>query len=221
MLCVICKVDIWIFCDLVCQEVQFLNESRYDESMTGTTHQMVALLAFLWLVIEYPVSLGPGLGTLAVMAVMIGALTPDLDQPTANIWRRMLGGAAVGNIFQAFSGGHRHMTHSLIGIAVIGWLAHWAATHLIHPNFTAQALVIWRMFMIGYISHPLADTLTDLGVPWLWPLRLHFRFPPGPKELRVTTGSIVESLIVRGGIVMAAIFLLTNHWPVMVDFFWP
>lgn len=187
--------------------------------MLGTTHQMVALLTALWWLITYPLSLGPVVGTMSVIAVMVGALTPDLDHPTANIWRRLLGGRAIGNIFQAFSGGHRHMTHSVLGMVGIGWLTHWLMLTLLTPSFHDEARVIWFAFMIGYISHPIADTLTDIGVPWFWPLKWHIRIPPGPEEVRVTTGSLVERLLVRGGILVAAGFLLSRHWPILLGLF--
>ncbi|MEX2054697.1 MAG: metal-dependent hydrolase [Candidatus Andersenbacteria bacterium] len=187
--------------------------------MTATTHQMVALVAALWLLTLYPVSLGPVLGTLAVIAVMLGALTPDLDQPTANIWRRMLGGNVVGDVFQFFSGGHRHLTHSLIGIIGIGWLLQLGIEHLVHPAYTVAATKLWTAFMVGYISHPIADTLTDMGVPWLWPLKFNFKIPPGPEEIRVTTDSIVEQVIVRGGLIAIAVILLVDHWPVVIRLF--
>jgi inner membrane protein len=187
--------------------------------MTGVTHQTIALLAALWLLTTYPVSLGPSLGIAAVVAVMIGALTPDLDQPTANVWRRMLGGRAIGNIFQAFSGGHRHLTHSLVGIFAIGWLLQWAIFRYLNPEFFANALVLWYAFMVGYISHPMADTLTDRGVPWFWPFHWHLRIPPGPEEVRVTTGSFVEIFIVRGAVVISALLLLSTHWQTVIRLF--
>ena len=187
--------------------------------MTATTHQLVALVSALWILTLYPVHSGPVLGTLAVMAVMIGALTPDLDQPTANIWRRMLGGNTVGNFFQFFSGGHRHFTHSLLGIGGIGWLLSAAVHRFVHPAYVPAALVLWRAFMIGYVSHPLADTLTDHGVPWLWPLKINFKFPPGPEEVRVTTDSWVEQVLVRAGLVIIAALLLRSHWSVVHQFF--
>jgi inner membrane protein len=187
--------------------------------MTGLTHQMVALLAALWLLTLYPISLGPVLATAAVIAVMVGALTPDLDQPTANLWRRLLGARLVGNVFQAFSGGHRHMTHSLLGIAAIGLATRWVVGHMIHPDYVPAAGAIWVAFMVGYISHPIADTLTDLGVPWFWPLRFHVRIPPGPHAVRVTTGSLVEQFIVRGGIIITALILLQSHWLTLKYFF--
>ncbi len=187
--------------------------------MTSTTHQMIAITCALALLTLYPVSLGPLLGTIAVVAVMIGALTPDLDQPTANIWRRLLGGNVVGNVFQVFSGGHRHFTHSLAGIFGIGLLLRWAAQHLVHPTYIQDALTLWSAFMVGYISHPLADTLTDRGVPWLWPLRFNFRLPPGPEEMRVTTDSFVERILVRSAVVVVAVLLLQRHWLLVKQLF--
>ncbi len=187
--------------------------------MTGTTHQMIALLAAFWVLTAYPLLLGPTLGTLAVITVMVGALTPDLDQPTANLWRRLLAGRALGNIFQVFSGGHRHFTHSLLGIAVVGWLVRWALIHVVHPELLPGALVLWCAFMIGYVSHPFADTLTDRGVPWLWPLPWHIKIPPGPPQLRVTTGSIVERIIIRGGLLVIALLLLQTYWHTLLSLF--
>lgn len=180
---------------------------------------MIALLSALWLLTIYPVSLGPVLATLAIIAVMVGALTPDLDQPTANLWRRMLGGRAIGNIFQAFSGGHRHMTHSLVGIIGIGLLLRWFLFTFIQPQFHPEGIALWSAFMIGYISHPIADTLTDRGVPWFWPIQFQVKIPPGPEEVRVTTNSLVEQVIVRGGIVIAFVIILRSHWPIVVGLF--
>lgn len=180
---------------------------------------MAALLGALLLLTLYPISVGPVVGLFAVVAVMIGALTPDLDQPTANIWRRMLGGNVVGNVFQFFSGGHRHFTHSLLGIIAIGLISRWLIDNMLQNTYVPAALVIWRAFLIGYISHPIADTLTDRGVPWLWPLHWHLRVPPGPEEVRVTTDSFVEQILVRGGILLVAGMLLYNHWRTVVAFF--
>ena len=187
--------------------------------MTSTTHQMFALLAALFLLSLYPVSLGPLIGAFAVIATMVGAMTPDLDQPTANIWRRMIGGNTIGNVFRAFSGGHRHFTHSIIGIIAIGWALHWVVYNLINPAYSQTGLALWLAFMVGYISHPIADTFTDQGVPWLWPLHHNFRLPPGPEEVRVTTDSFVERVFVRSGIIIAGVLLLQTKWPILLDLF--
>lgn len=187
--------------------------------MTGSTHQLIALMAAFWILTLYPVSAGAVVGTLAIIAVMIGALTPDLDQPTANIWRRMIGARALGNIFQSFSGGHRHLTHSILGVIAVGYALRWGIYHFLRPEFIDQAMIIWRAYMIGYISHPMADTLTDQGVPWLWPLHIQIKIPPGPEELRVTTDSVVERLFVRGGVIVSLVLLIRSHWDTLVNLF--
>jgi inner membrane protein len=187
--------------------------------MTALTHQLIALLAGFWLLTIYPASVGWVVGILAIIFLMIGALTPDLDQPAANIWRRMIGGRAVGKIFQTVSGGHRHLTHSLLGIAGIGYIL-WQGIHtLLQPQFFAPALYVWQAFMVGYIAHLAADTLTDHGVPWLWPLPFSLKIPPGQEELRVTTGSMVEILLVRLGVAICLLLLLSSHWEIMQKFF--
>jgi len=180
---------------------------------------MIALVAAFWLLTIYPQSLGPLLGFLSVIFVMVGALTPDLDQPTANLWRRLLAGRAIGRIFNKFSGGHRHLTHSLIGILIIGFGLRWLLTHLINPVYINESFIIWRAFMIGYISHPIADSFTDHGVPWFWPLSPHIKIPPGPGSVRVTTGSLVELLIVRGGIIIVLALLAQSYWPILLHLF--
>lgn len=194
-------------------------EKEYAYVMLGVTHQMIALLAALWLLTLYPVNVGIAVGILAVMAVMIGALTPDLDHPAANIWRRMLGGRAIGHIFDTFSGGHRHFTHSFIGIIVIGFLTHRGITTFLNPQYFDTAFLIWRAYMIGYISHPIADTFTDRGVPWFWPLRFNIKIPPGPEQVRVTTDSLVERLLLRAAIVVTVVMLLRTHWSTLLNLF--
>lgn len=180
---------------------------------------MVALLAALWLLIQFPISLGPVLAVVAIFCVMIGALTPDLDQPSANLLRRTIGGKFIHKLFTSFSGGHRHFTHAILGIIAIGVLLNFAIEKLLVTETHAAAQILWNAFMIGYISHPIADTLTDRGVPWFWPLPWNVKIPPGPEEVRVTTGSFVENILVRGAIIVAFAFLIiTNSSSVIMLF---
>lgn len=189
--------------------------------MTGVTHQIIALLAALWFLTGNPQPLGPWLALLAAIAVMTGALTPDLDQPAANLWRRLLGGRALGRVFNAFSGGHRHLTHSIAGILAVAWGMKWGINELLVPQYHDAALLIWLAFLIGYISHPIADTFTDKGVPWLWPFKWHLRLPPGPEEVRITTGSFVEVILLRGALLICAGLILSSRWPEIVSFIKP
>lgn len=187
--------------------------------MTRVTHQMIALLSAFWLLTMYPLSVGPALAILTIIAVMVGALVPDIDQSTANIWRQFLGGRVVGRIFSAFSGGHRTITHSLIGVIGIGWVLSWAIHQFIKPVYLPAMENVWMAFMVGYVSHLVADTLTDRGVAWFLPIPISIKIPPGPEELRVTTGSMVETVLLRLAITVAAALLLYSHWMILVNFF--
>ncbi len=180
---------------------------------------MVALLAGLFVLTLYPVSVGPIIAVLAIVALMAGAMTPDLDQPAANFFNNMLGSSAIGKIFHTISGGHRHLTHSFVGIIGIGWIL-WEAIHrFLQPQYTHAMVYVWVAFMIGYISHSVADTITDHGVPWFWPLSFSVKLPPGPEEVRVTTGSFVEMILLRGAILICAFFLLSSYGAAVINFF--
>jgi inner membrane protein len=186
--------------------------------MTSVTHQLVALTAGSLVLVTHPQTSGPALATIVVIAVMVGALTPDLDQPAANLGNRLLGARVVGKIANQFSGGHRHFTHSILGLLAIGYGLHWIINHWLAPGMANSAQFVWWAFMIGYVSHIVADTFTDRGVPWLWPLPWHFQIPPGPAVFRVTTGSFVEVLILRGGLIIFLAILLRSNMAIFLNF---
>ena len=102
---------------------------------------------------------------------------------------------------------------------VVGLLLRWGITTLFRPEIVPQAMIVWYAYMIGYISHSLADTMTDWGVPWLWPLPTHIKIPPGPEEVRVTTDSFVERIFFRGGVIIALPLLLLTKWSIIAALF--
>lgn len=186
--------------------------------MTAVTHQLTGITVALWVLITYPHAVGPVLAIISIIAVMVGALTPDLDQPAANLGNRLLGAQVVGKIFNKFSGGHRHFTHSILGIFVIGYGLRWLVGSFLVPELASNMQFIWSAFMVGYISHIVADTMTDRGVPLLWPLPWHFQVPPGPNSIRITTGSIVEQVILRGALLLALIILIKANLQILINF---
>ncbi|MDO8512498.1 MAG: metal-dependent hydrolase [bacterium] len=186
--------------------------------MTAVTHQLTALTVASWLLVVYPQNGGPVLATIALIAVMVGALTPDLDQPAANLGNRLLGAKVVGRIANKFSGGHRHFTHSILGLLAIGYGLHWIINHWLAPNLVIGAQLVWWAFMGGYASHIIADTFTDRGVPWLWPLPWHFQLPPGPNVFRVTTGSFVELFILRGALLIVLVIIIRSNLTLFLNF---
>ena len=186
--------------------------------MTAVTHQLVALTAGSLVLVNYPQTGGFVLATIAVIAVMTGALTPDLDQPAANLGNRLLGAKFFGKIVNKFSGGHRHFTHSILGLLAIGYGLHLIINHWLVPSLTINAQFVWWVFMVGYASHIIADTFTDRGVPWLWPLPWHFKIPPGPNVFRVTTGSFVELFIVRGILIVVLVIIIRTNLSLFLNF---
>jgi inner membrane protein len=162
--------------------------------MTARTHDLAAITALGVVVLLQPertVTLATAI--IAVFANLVGGITPDIDQPTAPFWRNLPVGKYVGRIFDKMLGGHRFISHSILGLAIFGFAAHWLLIFL-HPIMhSVNEGLVWWAFMIGMLSHLVMDTLTKEGVPWLLPIPVKFGFPP-LKSLRITTGKAVETL---------------------------
>ncbi|GAC1386534.1 MAG: hypothetical protein NVS1B7_4380 [Candidatus Saccharimonadales bacterium] len=164
--------------------------------MTARTHDLAAITALGFIVILRPlpvVSLATVI--ISVFANLVGGITPDIDQPTAPFWRNLPVGKYVGKLFDKLLGGHRFITHSILGVVIFGLAVHWLLIFL-HPIMTSvDRHYVWWAFMIGMLSHLVMDTLTKEGVPWLLPFPYKFGFPP-IKSLRITTGKTVETWFV-------------------------
>ena len=180
--------------------------------MTGRTHDLAAITALVAVVLFEPlrtVSLGTALA--AVLANQVGGIAPDIDQPTAPFWHNLPIGGFFGRLFDRVLGGHRFLTHSLVGVALFGVFVHFGLQFL-HPLLGSIDIgLVWWAFMIGIISHLIMDSFTKEGVPWLLPLPIKFGLPP-LKSLRLTTGKKVESLLVFPGLVGLAVWLCASHY---------
>ncbi len=154
----------------------------------------------------------------------VGALTPDIDNARSTLGKRM---GIISKGIQHYAG-HRTLLHSLLGMAIVGaiiWLLQYAAgLALYHLGLvqTGEALgagfapsvwlasgpgIAFTGLMVGYFLHLVADSLTEGGVPWLWPSHERFGFPPN-RHWRFRTGSMWEPVIVVlvSIIVIVAIF---------------
>ncbi len=187
--------------------------------MTGRTHDAAALTALTVAVVLYP----PGNITLAtamvaILANQIGGLAPDIDQPTAPFWRNLpLLGKLFGGFTDRLLGGHRFLTHSLLGAALAAYLAHWLLVFL-HPIMPhTDTGLVWKAFVIGLLSHLVMDTFTKEGVPWLLPVPFKFGLPP-VKALRITTGHFIENFIIFPALILIIIFVCSNHYGAIVNF---
>jgi inner membrane protein len=188
--------------------------------MKARTHDLAAITGLTVVVVTMPLLPPLSLATIlvAILANQLGGIAPDIDQPTAPLWRNLPIGGVVGRMFDKLLGGHRFLTHSLIGVVLMGFLFH-LLLQLLHPIFpTIQVDYVWWAFMIGMASHLIMDSFTKEGVPWLLPIPIKFGFPP-LKKLRVTTGKSVENFIVFPLLLIALIWIGGVHYHQLVSLF--
>lgn len=186
--------------------------------MTARTHDLAAITALGLSALVFPIpelTLATALVTL--LANQIGGICPDIDQPTAPLWRNLPIGRLFGKTFDLLVGGHRFLSHSLLGMALFGFLAKLLLQFLqpIMPHVDVQ--LVWYGFMIGILSHLVMDTLTKEGVPWLLPIPIKFGIPP-VKAFRVTTGKNVEKLLVFPVLLAIDVWLFASHYTVLLGF---
>lgn len=177
--------------------------------MTARTHDLAAVTALSVVFLSQPVrDITLSTVIIAILANLIGGITPDIDQPTAPFWRNLPVGGFVGRIIDKMLGGHRFLTHSILGLGLFGFASYWLLNFL-HPIMhTVNIHLVWWAFMIGMASHLIMDTFTKEGVPWLLPIPVKFGVPP-LKSLRITTGKAAETWVVFPAL---AIFLLWFGW---------
>ncbi|TAH32232.1 metal-dependent hydrolase [Candidatus Saccharibacteria bacterium] len=180
--------------------------------MTGRTHDLAALTALGAVVLVWPpesVTLGTAL--LAVLANQLGGIAPDIDQPTAPFWRNLPSTKFVGRIFSKLSGGHRFLSHSILGLIGFGFLFKLLLT-VLHPILpTIDITLVWYAFMIGMVSHLVMDMFTKEGVPLLLPVPFKFGLPP-VRKFRVTTGKVVEAAVIFPALIGINIWLYASHY---------
>jgi inner membrane protein len=175
--------------------------------MTGRTHDLAAFTALSIVVLSQPphhVTLATAV--VAVFANLIGGIAPDIDQPTAPLWRNLPVGRVFGKVFGALNGGHRFITHSIIGLVLFGIAARLLLGWLTPIMPHVDTGLVWWAFMIGMFSHLVLDSLTKEGVPWLLPIPAKFGFPP-LRKFRITTGKFLESFAVFPLLLLANLFL--------------
>ena len=163
--------------------------------MTARTHDLAAITAFgLVASVQTVRPITVATAVLAVLFNQIGGIFPDIDQPTAPFWRNLPVGRLFGKAFDKLLGGHRFLTHSLIGLALSGWLFHWLLhlLNLLAPKMDAH--IVWWAFVIGVASHLFMDLFTKEGIPLLLPLPVKFGIPP-LKAFRLTTGKLGERIL--------------------------
>lgn len=179
--------------------------------MTGRTHDVAAFTALNYTVMlsTLPhVSLATVIG--AVLSNLIGGVMPDIDQSTGVLWHKLPGGTLLGKLVSPFLGGHRHISHSFIGILLFGFVSH-VALFFLGRTILINMQIVWYAFLIGYVSHLVMDTFTKEGVPWLFPLPIKFGIPP-LSFLRIRTGGFLENFFVLPLLIVLNIFLVYTQY---------
>lgn len=186
--------------------------------MTGRTHDLAAISAFGFIVVTQPVrSVTIATVVIALIANQIGGIAPDIDQPTAPFWRNLPIGKYFGKGFGHLIGGHRFLTHSLIGLVIFGVGLNFLLDLLTPIMPHVDTGIVWWAFMIGMLSHLILDTFTKEGVPWLLPLPFKIGLPP-LKRLRITTGKLGEKLLFAG-ILAVGIWYCYAHGGQLINIF--
>jgi len=146
----------------------------------------------------------------ALVANLVGTLLPDIDQASNRLWDMIPGGNEIGKLLKRVLMGHRTVSHSLIGIMVVYWGMGWLLNRLLNNNFV-NINAVFMALMIGYISHLVADGLTEEGLPLLWPIKWKFGIPP-IKSWRIKTGKWFENWVVFPTVTLFLIWYLWENW---------
>lgn len=186
--------------------------------MTARTHDLAAITALGLGALLLPVQrLTLSTVLVALLANQIGGIVPDIDQPTAPFWRNLPIGRLFGKAFDMLIGGHRFLSHSLLGVSLFGFLAN-LLLHFLQPIMpSVDVELVWYAFLIGVLSHLVMDTLTKEGVPWLLPIPIKFGIPP-IKRLRITTDTWREHLVIAPVLLFVDVWLFVSHYDVLVRF---
>ncbi len=159
----------------------------------------------------------------------LGSLAPDIDNARSTIGKRA---GVVSKGIQHIAG-HRTFFHSLLGLAAVGvfiWAVQYSLGLFLYnqlglvageqlasgvgPGFQPHSGVgiAFAGFLIGYLLHLVADSLTLGGVPWLWPDRTRFGFPP-ERAWRFQSGSAREPVVV---VVVAVLVVVGIFFGVLI-----
>lgn len=179
--------------------------------MTSKTHDAIAFASLITLAVSFPpIHLNLATFIVALIANIVGATLPDIDQAINRLWDLLPGGNFIGRILRRLFISHRTLSHSLLGIFLMSKLSFWLCFHLFNPAFI-NPLIINYSLLIGFISHLLADAVTRDGIPLFWPIMWKVGFPPF-KFLRLTTGHWVEKFIVFPTVIIYTFIFAFLHW---------
>ena len=185
--------------------------------MTGRTHDLAAFTALTFVFVYTPL-IHMSLATLVVSLAtnFIGGLYPDLDNASSSLWKKIRGGSILGKLISPLMGGHRMISHSLLGVGITAFFLHkflFAINHILIVDMN----IVWQTFMIGYLSHLITDAITKEGIPLFFPLPINIGIPP-LKALRIKTGGRIEKSIIYPGLMLLTGYLIFQHSNKVLEF---
>jgi len=185
--------------------------------MTGRTHDLAAFTAMNIVLVSTPLQeLTLATALVAFSMNMIGGLAPDLDQPTSSVYKKIRAGTILGKILYPLFGGHRFISHSILGIILFGFVLDFLLT-MISGVLLVDMNIVWWAFMIGFISHLIMDLFTKDGIPLLFPLPVRFGFPPF-RFLRMQTGGLMEKTFIFPSLILLNGYIVYTHYGLLLAF---
>jgi len=156
--------------------------------MKGTTHLLIGFYIGLLFVGSMPLFAS----ILFMASMLLGSLAPDLDHQGSKLGKRLKPLSSLLSL-----AGHRTILHAIWVPAILYmmYVWHWHSFMLI-------------AFIIGYVSHIVADGFTKKGINFIHPFQ-HLRL-----QGFVETGGILEWLLFWGIFLLACVKVigLTPLW---------
>lgn len=161
--------------------------------MTQRTHDLAAVTLVTYRFLAFPPSPMNWITLVGVgVAAVLGAAVPDIDNVSSPAWHNRLL-PWEGKATRHFLEGHRHVSHSLIGMFLFYFVFRYVLT--VVPLSGLDPRPVSEAFMLGILSHIISDSLTEQGVPWVYPIPIKMGFPPFA-PMRIKTGKWFEKLVV-------------------------
>lgn len=178
--------------------------------MTDKTHQIIGFTVATATVLTLEPSVHftwPILGSLAIGS-LVGSFAPDIDQPTGQLWDDIPLGGIFGRLTSYTLGGHRNLSHSILGLALFYLLVSWLIDYVPAVDWLSPHYLFIGA-IIGFMAHLAADSITVMGIPILWPFGGNMGFPPRPFHgARIVTGKWFENLVILPGTFVLLVLLI-------------
>lgn len=184
--------------------------------MIARTHNAVAFASLVTAAAYFPPDhLNLLTLVVGVIGVGIGALIPDMDTSGNYLWELLPQGQKLGGFLRKIFYKHRTITHSLLGFFLVFKFFEWILPKVFNSSFI-DPNIIFVSIIIGFISHLLADSFTEEGIPLLFPLKVTFGIPP-IKRIRIKTGQWFENLVVFPAIWIYLIWFVNMNKEVILS----